>query len=108
MNRPDARNAILKTVMIEAQSLTQDWGRAFADPIAPETRLIADLGCQSLDIIVLTANVSRQLHRTDIPFERLLVSDGRPVSDISLGTLADFIWEQTAGAAGESVGGEIQ
>jgi acyl carrier protein len=98
MNRPDAetgRDAILTTVMDAALRLTQDWDRSFADPIGPETRLVADLGCQSLDIVVLTANLSRQLDRGDIPFERLLVSDGRPVSDISLGTLADFLWEQT-------------
>jgi acyl carrier protein len=84
--------------MEAAVNLTQGWERAFAAPLVPETRLIADLGCQSLDIIVLMAQLSRQLERHDIPFERLLLADGKPVPDVSLGRLADFLWEQTKAA----------
>src|ERR1700730_11010887 len=91
---PDGHDAILTRVMEAAIALTQDWDRAFADPITPETLLVADLGCQSLDIVVLTADLSRQLRRHDLPFERLLLVGGKPVTDISLGALADFLWEQ--------------
>jgi len=98
---PDGREAILAKVMEAAIGLTQDWARAFASPITPETRLVADLGCQSLDIIVLTADLSKQLKRSDIPFERLLLAGGKPVPDLSLGALADFLWKQTNGAANQ-------
>ena len=97
MNNSGEREAILARVMEATAALTQDWDRVFAAPIAPETRLVADLGCQSLDIIVLTAQLSRQLQRNDIPFERLLLANGKPVADISLGAMADFLWEQTKG-----------
>lgn len=96
----DGRNIILHKVIEAATGLTQDWEHAFSDPIAPETRLVADLGCQSLDIVVLTAQLSRQLNHTDLPFERLFLPQGKPVGDISVGTLAEFFWEHTqAGAA---------
>jgi acyl carrier protein len=98
LNNPFEREAILADVMKAAAGLTQDWDREFAAPIAPETRLMADLGCQSLDIIVLTGQLSRQLRRNDIPFERLLLANGKPVSDVTVGALADFLWEQTQGA----------
>jgi acyl carrier protein len=86
-------DAILRKVIEAAIGLTEDWDRAFADPIGPDTRLVADLGCQSLDIVVLTANLSRQLQRDDIPFERLFLSDGKPVRDISIRALAEFLCE---------------
>jgi acyl carrier protein len=97
LNNPVERQAVLANVMKEAAGLTQDCEREFAAPIAPETRLVADLGCQSLDIIVLIAQLSRQLQRNDIPFERLFLANGKPVSDVTVGALADFLWEQTQG-----------
>jgi acyl carrier protein len=90
-----AREAMLTRVIEAAATLTRDWDRAFASPIAADTRLIADLGCQSLDIVVLTAQLSRDLDRRDIPFERLLMAGGKPVGDISVRMMADFLWEQT-------------
>jgi acyl carrier protein len=92
--QPDGRDAILNLVIEAAKVLTQDWERAFEDPITPETMLVANLGCQSLDIVVLTADLSRQLHCHDLPFERLFLAEGKPVPDFSLETLADFFWVQ--------------
>jgi acyl carrier protein len=93
-SQPFFRDAIMSQVIDAAIGLTQDWDRAFADPIGPDTRLVADLGCQSLDIVVLTANLSRQLQRRDIPFERLFLASGKPVPDISLRALADFLRDE--------------
>ena len=92
---PDGRDAILTKVMNSALCLTEGWDRDFADPITEETLLVADLGCQSLDIVVLTADLTRLLGRRDLPLEKLLLVGGKPVMDISLGTLADFLWEHT-------------
>ena len=89
---PPGQSQVLATVIEAATSLIQGWDRAFSAPISAETRLIADLGCQSLYIIMLTAQLSRRFKRSDIPFERLLLVDGRPVSDVSLGAMAEFLW----------------
>jgi len=94
-NKLEDREQILAAVIDAAIQLTQDWDRCLSPPICAQTRLVADLGCQSLDIIVLTAQLSRQLNRNDIPFERLLLADGKPVPDVSLQAMASFLWEQT-------------
>jgi acyl carrier protein len=97
MNFPDSNsnelNSIMTRVIDVATGLTQDWDRAFAEPIAPETLLVRDLGCQSLDIMVLIGQLSRELERFDVPIERLLHPNGKPASDISLRSVADFLWE---------------
>ena len=88
------REAILRRLIATVSGMIQDWERDVSAPITGTTLLIADLGYQSLDIVVLTADMSRQLNRRDLPFERLLLVDGRPVSDLSLDTMAGFLWEQ--------------
>jgi acyl carrier protein len=89
------REAILLRLIAAVTGMIQDWDRDdVAAPLTGNTLLVADLGCQSLDIVMLMAEMSRQLNRRDIPFERLLLVHGRPISDLSLGVLADFLWEQ--------------
>jgi acyl carrier protein len=83
-------------LMAAVTGMMKDWDRDTSAPLTGGTLLMADLGYQSLDIVVLSADMSRQLNRRDIPFERLLLVDGRPISDLSLDQLADFLWEQLA------------
>jgi acyl carrier protein len=97
---PNSRTAILDAVIGATQQVTEGWDHEFAGPLGPDTRLVADLGCQSLDIVVLAGRLSRELQRNNIPFDRLLLSGGKPVQDLSLGTLADFLYEQTRNRGG--------
>jgi acyl carrier protein len=91
----NGREAILLRVMDIVREMIQDWDRDdLTTPLTEDTQLVADLGYQSLDVVVLTAAMSRMLNRKDIPFERLLLVGGRPIPDLSLGALADFLWEQ--------------
>jgi len=96
---PWSRVQVLDAVIEAAGRLTEDWDHEFSAPISADTWLVADLGCQSLDIIVLTAQLSRRLERTDIPFERLLLLEGKPVTDVSLRAMANFLWEHAKGSA---------
>jgi hypothetical protein len=98
---PITSDAILACVMDAAADLTEGWDRDFADPIAPESLLVSDLGCQSLDIVVLLGQLSSCLNLTDLPFEELLMPEGKRVADFSLATLADFFWKQSHEKANE-------
>lgn len=90
----NGRDEILLHLMTAVTGMMQDWDRDDATaPLGEHTYLVADLGFQSLDIIMLAGGMSRNLNRTNIPFERLLLVDGRPIKDLSLGMLADFLWE---------------
>jgi hypothetical protein len=92
---PNGRLSILALVMQTVTDMLRDEDRVFADALAPQTLLVADLYFKSLDIVMLIGYLNRQLRLTDIPFEQLLFVHGRPVADLSLQTLADFLWEQT-------------
>jgi acyl carrier protein len=96
---PDRRDAVLALVITTVAEMVEDWDRAFADPITSQTLLVGDLGFQSIDIVVLSGALSQSLDRRDIPFERLLLDDGKPVPDLRLGMLADFLWQQTQSPA---------
>jgi hypothetical protein len=98
---PITSDAILACVMDAATGLTKGWDRDFADPIAPESLLVSDLGCQSLDIVVLLGQLSGCLNLTDLPFEALLMPEGKRVADFSLAALADFFWKQSQEKANE-------
>jgi acyl carrier protein len=91
---PEGREAVLAHVVAAVTEMIRDWDRAFADPVGAHTLLMAELGFQSIDVVVLTGELSQRLNRRDIPYERLLVIDGRPVADLRLGTLVDFLWDQ--------------
>jgi acyl carrier protein len=86
--------AILLSLVSVVTRMIQDWDRDIVAPLGKSTLLVADLGCQSLDIVILAAEMNRQLNRTDIPYERLFLPQGEPISDLSLGELADFLWDQ--------------
>jgi hypothetical protein len=92
---PITHNAVLACVMDAATDLTEGWDRDFANPIAPESMLVSDLGCQSLDIMVLLGQLSSRLALTELPFEELFMPEGKRVPDFSLGTLSDFLWKQS-------------
>ena len=92
------RDAIVQRLLTSVSAMIEDWGRDRADRISEDTLLVADLGFQSLDIVVLMGDISQQLNRRDLPFERLFLTDGRPIADLSLGALADFLWGQVRDA----------
>jgi acyl carrier protein len=88
------RAAILTLVTQTVAEMLCESDREIAGPLEPQTQLIADLGYNSLDIVMLIGYLNQQLGLVDLPFERLLFIQGRPVPDVSLEALADFMWEQ--------------
>jgi hypothetical protein len=96
LSRADSseREAILSMVIEAANGLDETSERAFAEPIGPDTLLVRDLGCQSINIVCLAAALIRQLQCTDLSLERLFWPGERPASDISLRALADFLSER--------------
>lgn len=98
MNFPSTNSsgpeAILTMVIEAANGLDETSERVFADPIGPDTLLVRDLGCQSINIVCLAAGLIRQLHCTDFSLERLFWPGDKPAPDISLRALADFLSER--------------
>ena len=82
---------ILKNLGTLLDDFTQDWDKDLDEGYSRDTKLLADLGFESIDIIQFIVAIEEDfgLHKT--PFDKLLMKDGRYVDDLTLGQLADFL-----------------
>ena len=71
--------------------MTSDWDIELDSEINRETRLIADLAFESIDIVELVVAIEQTFNSRGIPFERLLMVDGRYVDDLSVAQVSDFV-----------------
>jgi acyl carrier protein len=67
----------------------EDWG--VDHPVHPQTRLVADLEFESIDIIQLVVAIEQQFGRRNFRFDELLMKDGRYVDDLSVRQIASFV-----------------
>jgi acyl carrier protein len=84
-----ARTEILAAVVTILEEITADWNLD-VEAIGPETRLAADLAFSSVDIMELMATVDVRFGRK-LPYDRLVVKDGKYVEDLSVGQLVAFV-----------------
>jgi acyl carrier protein len=89
----DTNCAITKKVIEVLNDLTQDWDMAFTGGIGPDTRLVADLACESIDIVQFVLALEQSFGPGNYPFERLLMTDGRYVEDITVTDVVRFLRE---------------
>lgn len=73
------------------EDLTGDWEIDFSGEIGPNTRLIGELGFESIDVVHLIVTLEERFGRQDLPFQDLLMRDGRYVSDLRVGELSGFL-----------------
>ena len=82
---------LLREVVLILEEMTSDWDIAYSGGIGPETGLISDLTCESIDIVQIVVALEERFHRRDLPFEKLLMTEGRYVDDISVRQVVDFL-----------------
>jgi acyl carrier protein len=87
----DLRQSILRTVTEILADITADWDLEFSGGIGPQTMLIADLAFESIDVVELVVALEERFGRRDLPFEELLMVDGRYVDDLSVAQIVDFL-----------------
>jgi acyl carrier protein len=73
------------------RDMTSDWDLGSDEPIGRNTQLIADLAFESIDIVQLVVAIEENFGKRGIPFDKLLMTDGRYVEDLSVGQVADFL-----------------
>ncbi|HTQ67174.1 MAG TPA: phosphopantetheine-binding protein [Solirubrobacteraceae bacterium] len=90
MIEPDPQ--VLEGILALLREAQGDW--EYDGEIGPDTRFVADLGLESLEIVVLSTMVQQQYGR--LPFPQFFDEIGqRPVEerDISVAELAGFVCE---------------
>ena len=81
----------LERLVTLLEDFTQDWDHEFTGAMSRDTRLLADLGFESIDIIQLVVAIQEEILRRKLSFDRLLMKDGRYVDDLSIGQIADYL-----------------
>src|SRR5690554_941715 len=91
-----AREAILDDMVQILTDMTADWDLDFGGGVTADTRLIADLGFESIDVVQLVVAIEERFQQRDLPFEKLLMVDGRYVDDLRVEQVVDFLHEHLA------------
>ena len=76
--------------------MTTDWDIADNGGISGETRLMADLSFESIDVVQLVVAIEAHVKRRHLHFEQLLMVDGRYVTELQVKDIADFLVKQLA------------
>jgi acyl carrier protein len=90
------KEAILGPVREILEDITQDWDLDCSGEISSQTRLIADLAFESIDVVMLIVAIEERFGRKGLPFENLLMVDGRYVDDLSVQQMVDFLLHELA------------
>lgn len=84
------RDEIQMDTILLLQTLAEDW--AYNGNITPETYFLADLGFESLDVVILSAEIE-QFYEQTFPFTDYFEEIGqREVKDITVGEWVEFIY----------------
>lgn len=71
--------------------LTSDWDTGLDGALHANTAVVRDLGFESLDVVYLVTAIEQRYGRRDLPFEDLLMVDGRYVDDLTVAEIATFL-----------------
>lgn len=85
------QQALFEQVRAILLDLTQDWDLELVGGIRRETRLVADLAFESIDMVQFIVALGDEFGRGDLPFELLLMDDGRYVDDVAVSQVVDFL-----------------
>jgi len=91
---PAGSAALAGKLITLLEDFTQDWDHEFEGGMGRDTKLLADLGFESIDIIQLIVAIEEDITKKKVAFDKLLMKDGRYVDDLSIGQIADFLAAQ--------------
>lgn len=84
---------VADTVLRVIQDMTSDWDLQTGKPLGLDTMLIGDLAFESIDVVQLVVSLEEAFSKRSIPFDRLLMEEGRYVEDLSVGQVVGFLRE---------------
>ncbi len=87
LTRPEIEQRIVEVL----KDMTQDWDLDFEDPIGADTRLIDDLGLESIDLVQLVVAIDEAFGTRGLPYEQALMEDGGYVTEITVRELVNFL-----------------
>jgi acyl carrier protein len=90
-SKPYDRQTVFQDMVTILRDMTSDWDMEYEGGIGPETRLIADLGFESIDVVQLIVAIEEHFQRRDLPFVELVMHDGRYVEELRVADIVGFL-----------------
>jgi len=87
----NSRGSIESGVIDILEQMTQDWDTGFSGRIDASTSLMKDLTFESIDIVMLIVSIEERFGKKKLPFEELLMTDGRYVDDVCVDEIVGFL-----------------
>jgi acyl carrier protein len=78
-------------VLSVTEHIVSDWDLDLPGPLGPETRLVADLDFDSIDLVCLFVSLEQHHEGVAFGFEQLVVVDGEYVEDLTLDEVAGHV-----------------
>jgi acyl carrier protein len=88
-----SRARILEELITLVSDMTQDFEIEFESALGPDSRFGADLEFESTDVVELIDTIETHFQRRAIPFDKLILKDGR-YADFTIRELADFLYAE--------------
>lgn len=85
------QNTIEDGIVELLNDMVLDWDLELEAPISRESRLIEDLGFESIDLVQLVVAIESKFAARGIPYEELIMDDGRYVTEVTVGQLTNFL-----------------
>jgi acyl carrier protein len=90
MPRDRIRSELLRIL----EDMTSDWDLDRDAGFSEATRLVADLSFESVEVVQLMVAIEEHFALQRLASSRLLMQDGRYVTDVSVGRIVDFLDEE--------------
>jgi acyl carrier protein len=85
------RDAIDQAVVDVLREMTSDWDLELSGGIGPASRLADDLGCESLDVVMLIVALEERFGVAELPWNEALLVDGEVVEDLTVADVCEFL-----------------
>lgn len=82
---------VLQEIVKILEEITGDWELEFTGRIDADTKIISDLDFESIDVVQFVVHIEKFYDRKDLPFEKLLMIEGRYKDDLRVGEVVEFL-----------------
>lgn len=73
------------------RDMVVDWEPDFDSPVGRETRIVDELGFESVDLMQLIVEIEKAFDCRGLPFDQVFMADSGYATEITVGQLADFL-----------------
>ena len=91
-----SRDSLLNIVIQVLEDTIRDWDMEQDGGMSEQTRILDDLGFESIDVVQFAVALETAVGRKGLPFEKLFIEDGAYVDDVSVAEIVTFLQAELA------------